>query len=266
MLADRVRISSTGELKSPETWTEVQQAVRDGLANYFFSVGDELISNYDGREIIWQVIGIDVDTPSDSNYTHSMTIQTKDCLHDIQFDAPEPSNPDSNRKSYGNNRYIHSVVKQWLNSNESKFNWKSQHQYDATPTDSLDLYNGAGFLYRLDPELASVIGLVNKRVARNTIVDGGGQDTFTDKVFLLSRKEVDLGDEGVTTGEFVYPFYSGKGDANRIKYLDGSAIPWWLRSPIVTNSRGVRSVSLSGGTYFNYPKDAYGVSPACVII
>ncbi len=266
MLADRVRIGSNGGLKPPKTWAEVQQAVRAGEASNYFDIGDELVSLYGAREIIWQVIGIDVDTPADSNFAHSMTIQTKDCLHDIQFDAPEPTNPDSNRKSYGNNRYIHSAVRQWLNSNESVFNWQSQHQYDAVPDKSLDLYNGAGFLRRLDSELASVIGLVSKRVARNTVADGGGQDSFTDKVFLLSRVEAGLGTEGDETGEFVYPFYDGIANAGRIKQLNGSNRYWWLRSPYVSSSDYTRRVGTSGALSNLDAYKAGGASPACVII
>ena len=34
----------------------------------------------------------------------------------IQFDAPEPSNSDSNRKSRGNNRWQYSNLRQWLYS------------------------------------------------------------------------------------------------------------------------------------------------------
>ena len=262
-LKDRVDIIEGSYVTS---WEQVQTVVRLGLANKVFSVGDQLMSNYGSGQITWEVIGLNVDTPADSNFVYSMTIQTKDCLHNIQFDAPEPNNPDSNRKSYGSNRYIHSAVRQWLNSNESIFNWQSQHQYDATPTDSLDLYNGAGFLYRLDPELVSVIGLVNKRVARNTSVDGGGQDSFTDKVFLLSRVEAGFGTEGDETGEFVYPFYDGIANAGRIKQLNGSNRLWWLRSPFVSDSYYVRRVSVDGSLYGYYARTAYGVSPACVII
>jgi hypothetical protein len=266
MLADRVRMGSKIDKIDPNSWAEVQAVVRAGQAHKYFQVGDQLVSTYDGGEIIWEVIGIDVDTPADSNFTHSMTIQTKDCLHNIQFDAPEPNNPDSNRQSDGNNRYIHSAVRQWLNSNEPVFNWQSQHQYDAKPTDSLDLYNGAGFLYRLDPELASVIGFVNKRVARNTSIDHGGQDTFTDKVFLLSQVEVGLGTEGDTTGETIYPFYDGISNAGRIKQLNGSNSVWWLRSPFVSRSYSVRGVFALGNLRYYRARDAYGVSPACVII
>ncbi len=208
------------------SWGNVQQIVRSGWANDYFKTGDQLVSSYDGGTIVWEVIGIDVDTPSDSSFTHSMTIQTKDCIENGVWDSGD------------NNRYINSDIRAYLNGS---------------------------FLSKLDPELSVVIGQVNKKVAvRNSI---GGQDNFSDKVFLLSRKEVDLGDEGTNTGEFVYPFYNGKGNANRIKTLDGSPRSWWLRSPSVSTSSIVRYVNTDGS--LDYSPSAYhaiGVSPACVII
>lgn len=260
------RVSAIPTEIDPDSWAGVQKIVRKGLASEYFNVGNQLVSAYDGGEIVWEVIGIDVDTPTDSQFTHSMTIQTKDCLHDIQFDAKEPTNPNSDRKSSGNNRYIHSAVKQWLNSNESAFSWQAQHQYDAKPTDSLELYNGAGFLHRLDPELAAVLGSASKKVAKNTATDGGGQETFSDKVFLLSRVEVGLGTEGETTGEAVYPFYDGVADAARIKQLNGSNRNWWLRSPFVGGSSSVRYVGTGGSIGGGSAGSANGVAPACVII
>lgn len=248
----------------PNSWAGIQSIVRRGLTSEYFSVGDQLVSAYDGGEITWEVIGIDVDIPADSQFTHSMTLQTQECLLDAQFDAPEPSNPDTDRKSYGNNRYTHSNIKQWLNSDENTFSWTSQHQYDVASTGAP--YDGAGFLKLLDPELASVIGAVDKNVARNTTVDGGGQDLFSEKVFLLSQVETGLGTEGVTTGETVYPFYDGVADAKRIKLLNDSPGYWWLRSPIVSRSHSVRLVSTSGSFSNRNASNTHGVSPACVII
>ena len=187
-------------------------------------------------------------------------------MHNVQFDAPEPSNSNADRKSAGNNRYVHSAIKQWLNSNEPTFNWQSQHSQDAKPTDSLDVYNGPGFLNKLDPELAAVLGETNKNVARNTVTDNGGQDAFSDKVFLLSRVEVGLDTEGDTTGEIVYPYYNGVANASRIKQLNGSPRNWWLRSPYVSSSSPVRFVNTSGSLINNIANFAFGVAPACVII
>lgn len=259
-----------GIVHNVESWQEVQDIVRAGLADQVFSVGDMLVSKYNGKEEIWNVIGIDHDTPTDTNMVYSMTIQSQDCLLNVQFDAPEPSNPDANRQQYGNNRYIHSAIKQWLNSNEDTFNWVSQHEYDVAPTSPN--YEGAGFLKLLDPELVAVIGAVDKQVAKAT-VDGGGQDLFSDKVFLLSRTEVYGTAEGAVTGEKVYPFYSAlapsvtNGElAGRIKLLGSSPRHWWSRSPYPGYSHYPRYVTTSGHVSNNYANYALGVSPACVII
>lgn len=247
------------------SWPTLQSIVRSGEAGKYIEIGDIFIARYGDAFVAWRVIGIDHDTPVDSQYTHSLTIQTVDCLADIQFDAPEPTNPDENRQEYGNNRYLHSAIKQWLNSNEDTFQWVSQHQYDAPPSGSI--YEGPGFLKLLDPDLAAVIGAVNKQVARNTATDGGGQDLFSDdKVFLLSRVEAGLGTEGVTDGEVVYPYYDGISDAGRIKLLNGSPRIWWLRSPYVSYSLYVRGVSTDGTVNYNYARHARGLAPACCII
>jgi hypothetical protein len=260
-----------GIVHNIESWAEVQAIVRAGIADQVFKVGDMLVSEYNGEEVIWTIIGIDHDTPTDTEYSHSLTIQTRDCLDNVQFDAPEPTNPDENRQEYGNNRYLHSAIRQWLNSNDDVFQWVSQHEYDVAPTGAI--YEGPGFLKLLDPELAAVIGAVDKQVARNTVTDGGGQDLFSDKVFLLSRVEVYSGTEGDTTGEKPYAYYSALAGApttdplaGRIKLLNGSPRPWWLRSPNVGNSYSVRDVHAPGRVHYTNAHTVYGLSPACCII
>lgn len=75
--------SSTG------SWADVQRLVRTGQHNKFFVVGDQLLANYNGAPVVWDVIGIDHDTPTDPKFTHSLTIQPHDCLSNVQFDKPE---------------------------------------------------------------------------------------------------------------------------------------------------------------------------------
>ena len=94
---------------------------------------------------------------------------------------------DIRRCQYGSNNYIESNIKQWLNSQDSSFIWDRKTIY-STPSTAAP-YTGGGFLNLLDPELVEVIGAVDKQVAKNTVTDGGGQDVFSDKVFLLSRVE-----------------------------------------------------------------------------
>ncbi len=333
------------------SWQEIQYIVRSGLGPKVFRVGDQFISQYDTGEVVWDVIGIDHDTPSDAQFQHSLTLQAHDCIGNVQFDAPEalyyaeeelpageqvftdsggdkykftttlpvpsggqivlggwPSEgyvattattyaadritiiesgitviptdtgadtlTEVNNRSrcrYGSNNYVESAIKQWLNSEATSFNWVPKTNFDRPPTGAP--YTGAGFLKLLDPELVSVLGAVDKQVTRNTITDGGGQDLFSDKVFLLSRVEVFGGTEGTTTGEQAYPYYSTLAAnpttaalAGRIKYLDGSARVWWLRSPYTGNAHDPRYVNTTGAVSSNHAVSACGAAPACCIV
>lgn len=51
--------------------------------------GDEIIVHETTKEIVFDVIGIDEDTPADSNFTHSLTLQAHDCVDVWQFDSTE---------------------------------------------------------------------------------------------------------------------------------------------------------------------------------
>lgn len=166
------------------------------------------------------------------------------------------------RCSYGSNNYKESAVRQWLNSDKETFVWVPQTNFDRPPTFA---YPTAGFLKLLQPELASVIKPTTKTVTRNTITDGGGQDTFTDKVFLLSRVEVGFGTEGDTTGETVYEFWDGSTDADRIKVLGSSPRRWRLRSPYIERAYDVRRVTTSGVLDYTSASTAFGLAPACKI-
>lgn len=253
-----------------ESWADVQKAVRDGSHKNIVTVGDSFVAKYGGVDYTWDVIGINHDVPADSNYTNSLTIQSRDCLMNCVFDASEPTNPDGNIQQYGNNNYKNSNVRQWLNSSDAQFNFVKQHEFDEVLATAP--YTGAGFLHNLDPELREVIGPVKKQVAKNTITDGGGQDTFVDTVFLLSRVEVYGGTEGDSTGEKPYEYYSVLAPTattgeltGRIKYLSGSPRIWWFRSPHVGSSSHLRYVYALGGIGYGYAHHAYGLTPACTI-
>jgi len=261
---------SHGQTKAVlNSWQQVQHIVRAGLHHQVFQIGDQFVATFNGQPVVWDVIGIDHDKPTDPRFTHSLTIQSHDCLLDAQFDAPEPDNPDSARQQRGNNRYLHSAIRQWLNSAKTTFTWQPQHQYDVAPTGAP--YDGAGFLKLLDPDLVAVLGAVDKQVAR-IAVDGGGQDLFSDKVFLLSRVEV-YGGPGGETGEAPYPYYESLAPSptidaldGRIKYLGSSAYRWWLRSPHGSSTIVPFTVHPGGNVSTNSASDSHGVAPAVVIV
>ena len=85
--------------------------------------------------------------------SNSVTLVTNQIIKMLCFDATEPSNGNSDRRGYGNNRYIYSNLRQWLNSPAAAGQWyTAQHSVDQTP-DSSHVWNGvnpysglAGFL------------------------------------------------------------------------------------------------------------------------
>jgi hypothetical protein len=178
---------------------------------------------------------------------------------------------DISRCRYGSNNYLESSIREWLNSDSASHAWTPQTIYDRPSTGAP--YSGAGFLNRLDPELVAVLGAVDKQVARNTVTDGGGQDLFSDKVFLLSRVEVYGGNEGVITGEKPYDYYASMASSpttaaldGRIKLLGSSARTWWLRSPLPGNSDTPRYVHTDGQVNRYHAHYAIGAAPACCIV
>ena len=316
-----------------KSWADVQRVVRMGIASKIFTIGDQLLANWNGTPRVWDVIGIDHDTPTDSRFTHSLTIQANNILRSGRISGPEamynavtelpdgtyifttngvkytftstqavpaggviyiktrseyvpltltiyaadrktvieddiavtttsgtdnltPIN-DYVRMRYGNNNYPISALRQWLNSESATFAWTPLGLYDMPSS-----YETAGFIKLLDADLQAVIGAVDKQVALATY-DGGGQELFSDKVFLLSRKEIFGDNEGVVTGEVVYPFWDGSSNADRIK---GSPSYWWLRSPYVSSTHNTRIVHTSGELSYSRALYSYGLAPACVIV
>lgn len=202
------------------------------------------------------------------------------------FDAKEASNSDSNRKSYGNNRYKVSNLFQWLNSNGQQDNWYvAQHAADAPPTNgnvwsNYNEYNQeAGFLSFLSENLRNALQTVSKTTVKHS-VDGGGTETVSGKIHLLSTTEVGLANEGGKAEGTIYAYFSQNNTnarrvayptqpcVNKSEYTNSSlktSAGWyyWLRTPYASYSHYARYVN-SDGSLISY--DAYsgdtGVRPA----
>ena len=173
----------------------------------------------------------------------------------------------------GNSRYSQSAMRQYLNSKAAAGSvWTPKNVWDRAPSWATTT---AGFLNGMDEDFLAVIGEVTKRTALNTVSDGGGYEDTIEKFFLLSRSEVYGGNE-VTGGEgAAYPYYSdysdlaapGTGDdTNRIKYRNGSAQYWWLRSLDAGYAYNVRFVHTAGNVSTSSANYSCGVAPACCII
>ena len=129
-------------------------------------------TKYNGKPIIFRII--------DKNHSgypaNSVTLITDKIISIKPFDATE-SGGDSNRQNYGNNRYAHSNIRQWLN--KEGYPWyQSQHSYDRPPNDSYvwsgynDYEKEAGFLSNFSNEFKANILPTTLTVVQAS-VDGG---------------------------------------------------------------------------------------------
>lgn len=178
------------------------------------------------------------------------------------------------RVRYGSNNYKESAIRQWLNSSAAAGSvWKPQTKWDRPPAWAATT---AGFMNGMDADFLAVIGKTHIIVARNTVCEGGGYDEMDDYFFLLSRREVYMGNEvaSVIEGE-PYPYYSDYSDlsapstgadSNRIKYCGGTAQYWWLRTPLPGIGSHVRIVYATGHLNDSIASFSLGVAPACNII
>lgn len=175
------------------------------------------------------------------------------------------------RQVYGSNRWRDSVDRQWLNSTASAGTtgngvsnwWTPQSVFDRAPGGA----NSAGFLYGLDPSFVAAMGKVKIITALCDCdkVDGATQDITYDKVWLQSMTEV-FGNANNSISEGVrLAYWNGSTDADRIKYHNGTARYWWLRSPSPTIAGGVRLVGSPGALNYTRAANEGGVVPAFCI-
>ena len=235
---------------------------------------------YNGKAIVWKI--------ADKNHAgypaNSVTLITERIISLKCFDAIESGNSDSDRKRYGNNRWIYANIRQWLNSQAAAGKWYSaQHGQDAPPSNAnvWSNYNEyeaeAGFLAGFSANFLAAL-LTTTHTVGKAQVDGGGTESCTDKIFLATCTEVGLSGD-VAAGSKLALFSN---DASRQAKPTAEAVSkseytnsslnanspwyWWLADAYASNSYGVRLVNSSGALNWN---DAYdgrrGVRPLCNI-
>lgn len=233
---------------------------------------------YNGKPIIWKI--------ADKNHagfpTGAITLITDKIISLKCFDAKEPSNSNSDRKSYGNNRYIYSNIRRWMNSTAAAGQWyAAQHGQDAPPNNA-NVYSNyneydqeAGFLAGFSANMVAALLATNRTVGRSS-TDGGGTETCTDKIFFATCTEVGLSGN-VTAGSKLALFSD---DNSRKAYPTAEAVSkseytssslsasqpwwWWLADAYASSAYNVRSVGSFGALDYNYAYfGSYGVRPLC---
>ena len=167
-----------------------------------------------------------------------------------QYDVKEPRNSDSNRRNYGNNRYIYSNIHQWLNATKVSGWYTAQHSADAAPNYS----SSPGFLSGWSENHIAALDRATLTTSRAS-VDGGGTETFVARVALISTTELGLQS---STGGGKLDIFNADGDRAIGSY-------YWTRTPTPTNSLSAYPVASAGALYGTYNvSDAYGVRPLCI--
>ena len=197
------------------------------------------------------------------------------------FDAKESANGNSDRRNYGNNRYIYSNLRQWLNSDAAAGQWyTAQHSADAPPStanvwDGVNQYQTlAGFLNGFTANERAALLATTITVGKSS-TDGGGTETCVDKVFPLSCTEVNLSGDHVCGSKLA--IFSD--NSSRIATVTASCVAnsnygsnpsanqawyYWLRDAYAGSAYYARRVWNDGAldwgyAYFGY----YGLRPAC---
>lgn len=235
---------------------------------------------YNGKAIVWKI--------ADKNHAgypaNSVTLITERIISLKCFDAIESGNSDSDRKRYGNNRWIYANIRQWLNSQAAAGQWYSaQHGQDAPPSNAnvWDNYNEyqqeAGFLAGFSANFLAAL-LTTTHTVGKAQVDGGGTESCTDKIFLATCTEVGLSGD-VTAGSKLAIFSN---DASRQAKPTAEAVSkseytnsslnanspwyWWLADAYASDSCIVRYVYSSGALNWSTAYGGYwGVRPLCNI-
>ena len=245
-----------------------------------FKLGKYQVENETPWPIEWEIVH------QESDYQIAMTKQIIDLRC---FDAKEPTNPDNNRKNYGNSNWQYSNIEQWLNSDQASW-YSAQHQYDAPPNkDNCWQYrNGTtynaydthkGFLYHWSADDKALLKDMTLTLANNTVTDGGGSYTWTGKVFLPTYTQMGFGNnnnisEGVQFSKF-------NNNTSRIKSLHPNCITnneycklnnssgnwyYWMSSVLPSYSLDARVVYSDGsvGSYTAY-RGYSGLAP-CICL
>lgn len=187
------------------------------------------------------------------------------------------------RNGHGSNNWLNSSDRQYLNSDAAGAAsgaiaswWTSKNIWDM-PVKSTK----PGFLYGLDPSFRAILQTVKKR-NRLTLADYGSSSVKhvdnDERVFFVSQTEVNLTREDsvyensfgtdktfTTIKTTPYALYASAGNADRIKYQNGTARYWWLRGPYPSNAYLVRYVSTDGSLDYYLAYLSSGVVPALCV-
>lgn len=204
-------------------WKDIIKAVQKGVVPDTWAVGDQKAMTIGSKDYLIDIIGKNHDTYSDGSGTAPLTFQMHDCFE----------------------------ITYYMNSTDTtNGSWASCAMRSE----------GVPYVFALMPsEVQAAIKEVDK------LTSGGMYNnaiqTTADTLFLPSETEVVGSNSYGFSGEGSrYSYYSTS--AKRIKYLNGTAKVWWLRSPQQSGTNGYSCfccVNTAGASAALTASDSYGV-------
>ena len=245
--------------------------------------GKYSVNGETAQDLVW-IIAAKAHSCTPAYPTNSITLLAEKILDLRCFDAKEPNSSDSNRKSYGNNRYSVSNIDQWLNKDSAANSWYvAAHSTDQSPNTS-DYCGGYGTQYAARPGFLNAFSTEEKNAIQTTTirvvkpsVDGGSYEDISRKLFLPSTTEVGLANENSTAEGKVWAYFSNGGSRDCTMSTQGynntpssskpssatTAWYWWLRTPYYSYSYLARFVYTDGTLYgYGACNGSHGVRPA----
>lgn len=236
-------VSAYGLYGEPQT---VQVEIPAGLLISSLASGTKVkLGKWNNTDLQWKVAR---DT-SDQKIRLVLEPTSVSLLGNKQYDAPEPRNSNSDRRRYGNNRYIYSNIHQWLNATKATGWYTAQHSTDAAP----DYSSQAGFLSGWSENHIAALDRATLTVSRSS-TDGGGTETFVARVALISTAELGL-QSGTGGGRL--DIFNSDGDRS-------TGALYWTRTPHSSASYYAYQVTSAGALSLDYVYLAIGVRPLCI--
>ena len=236
-------VSAYGLYGEPQT---VQVEIPAGQLLSLLASGTKVkLGKWNNTDLQWKVAR---DT-SDHKIRLVLEPTSVSLLGNKQYDAPEPRNSDSDRRRYGNNRYIYSNIHQWLNATKASGWYTAQHSADTAP----EYLSSPGFLSGWSENHIAALDSATLTTSRAR-VDGGGTETFVSRVALMSTTELGL-ESGTGNGRL--DIFNSDGDRATGSY-------YWTRTPYPSSSYLVWRVHATGALGMSYGAgSALGVRPLC---
>lgn len=174
---------------------------------------------------------------------------------DAQENASDNPNPASARKSNGNNRWLYSNARQFLNSDGAKNEWyEAQHAYDVKPP-----YANMDAFQKDFTDYEKAIIVVKTNTCIRDALDGGGSETMQDKIWLASSYAMGLEVVQPLEDDHIYEaFIDNASRAYQSNY--------WLRTINgTTSANSVRFVISGGSLTSSSASSTSALRPFCLL-